>query len=288
MTSSSVSVVIPARDEAATIGDVVARARAVLPRAEIVVVDDGSTDDTGARATAQGARVIRHPYAKGNGASIKTGARAAAGEILVFLDGDGQHDPADIPRLLGQIEAGHDLVVGARSAGSQASFGRLLANGIYNRLAGWIVGRRVHDLTSGFRAARAALFREFLDLYPNGFSCPTTSTMAFFRAGYAVTYVPVDAARRAGSSHIRLLRDGSRFLVIIFRIGTLYSPLKIFGPVAAVLGAAGGVYYGWTWFTEGRFTNFGALVFLSAVIVFMIGLVSEQITALLYLNRKRE
>ena len=283
-----VSVVIPARDESATIGDVVARIRAALPDAEVIVVDDGSTDDTGGRARSQGATVLRHPVPRGNGASIKTGARNARGDVIVFLDGDGQHDPADIPRLLEKVAAGYDLAVGARGAESQASVWRLAANWLYNHLASWIVGQRVLDLTSGFRAARTAPFRDFLDLYPNGFSCPTTSTMAFFRAGYSVAYVPVRAAPRDGASHIRLLRDGSRFLVIIFRIGTLYSPLKIFGPVSALLFLVGGAYYGYTYATEGRFTNFGALLFVSAVIVFMIGLISEQITTLVFLHRKRE
>lgn len=283
----NISIVIPARDESATIGQIVQRALEAVPGAEVIVIDDGSTDGTGECARAAGARVIRQPYAKGNGAAIKTGARAARGEILVFLDADGQHDPADIPRLLEQIEAGHDLVVGARSASSQSGPFRLAGNWLYNALASWIVGQRVVDLTSGFRAARAEPFREFLDLYPNGFSYPTTSTLAFFRAGYSVGYVPIRAGRSASPSHINIVRDGSRFVVIIFRIGTLYSPLKVFAPVSALLFAVGASYYGYTYFAEGRFTNFGALLFLSSVIVFMIGLVSEQITTLVYLQRKR-
>jgi glycosyltransferase involved in cell wall biosynthesis len=283
----NVSVIIPARDESAAIGATVRGVRAALADAEIIVVDDGSTDGTGELARAEGAVIVRHQYSRGNGAAIKSGARAARGDVLVFIDGDGQHDPGDIPRLLHEIGQGHDLVVGARGAQSQSSVFRLLGNSVYNLLASWIVGRRVPDLTSGFRAARAALFREFIDLYPNGFSCPTTSTMAFFRAGYSVCYVPIQAARHSGASHIRLLRDGGRFFVIIFRIGTLYSPLKIFGPVSLMLFSSGAAYYAYTYLTEGRFTNFAALLFVSSVIVFMIGLVSEQITALLFLNRKR-
>jgi glycosyltransferase involved in cell wall biosynthesis len=282
-----ISVVIPARDESASIGAVVGKVRAVLAAAEIIVVDDGSTDGTAETARAQGAEVVRHPHPMGNGAAIKTGARRAQGDVLVFLDGDGQHNPEDIPRLLEGITAGHDLVVGARDAASQSSPWRFVANSVYNRLASWIVGQRIRDLTSGFRAARAAPFREFLDLYPNGFSCPTTSTMAFFRAGYSVNYVPIKAARHTGGSHIRLLHDGSRFFIIIFRIGTLYSPLKIFAPVSAGLFTMGAGYYAYTYLTQGRFTLFGALLFLSAIMIFMIGLVSEQITALLFLNRRR-
>lgn len=284
-----VSVVIPAREESASIGAVVRGVMRVLPDAEVIVVDDGSGDDTADIAQSHGARVAKHPYPKGNGAAIKTGVRQAAHDVLVFLDGDGQHNPDDIPRLLKMIDTGYDLVVGARSAGSQTNHWRLAGNWIYNTLASWITGQRVHDLTSGFRAVRADMFREFLDLYPNGFSCPTTSTMAFFRAGYSVAYVPVLMAKHSGNSHIRLFRDGGRFFVIIFRIGTLYSPLKIFAPVSAFLFVAGAIYYAYTYMTEGRFTNFGALLFLSSVIVFMIGLVSEQITSLVFLHhRKRD
>lgn len=279
------SVVLPAKNEAAAVGATVARLRELLPEAEVVVVNDGSSDATAAVATEAGARVVSHPYSKGNGAAIKTGARAASGEVIVFMDADGQHDPADIPRLLVLIESGHDLVVGARQKGSQASVGRGLANGFYNRLASWMTGHRVEDLTSGFRAVRADKFREFLYLLPNGFSYPTTSTMAFFRAGYSVAYVPIHAARRIGQSHIRLLRDGTRFLLIIFKIGTLFSPLKIFAPIALVLFSLASFWYGWTWVHTGRFTNMSALLYTGSVMVFLMGLISEQITALMYRGR---
>lgn len=283
--NTRLSVVLPAKNEAAAVGTTVAQLRALLPDADILVVDDGSTDETAAVAAAAGARVLSHPYSKGNGAAIKTGARAATGEVIVFMDADGQHDPADIPRLLAPIASGHDLVVGARQKGSQASLGRGLANGFYNRLASWMTGHRVDDLTSGFRAVRADKFREFLYLLPNGFSYPTTSTMAFFRAGYSVAYVPIHAARRIGKSHIRLLRDGTRFLLIIFKIGTLFSPLKIFAPIALLLFFLASFWYGWTWVHAGRFTNMSALLYSGSVMVFLMGLISEQITALMYRGR---
>lgn len=279
------SVVLPAKNEAAAVGATVARLRELLPDAEVLVVNDGSSDATATVAADAGARVVSHPYSKGNGAAIKTGARAAGGDVIVFMDADGQHDPADIPRLLALIESGHDLVVGARQKGSQASVGRGLANGFYNRLASWMTGHRVEDLTSGFRAVRADKFREFLYLLPNGFSYPTTSTMAFFRAGYSVAYVPIHAARRIGQSHIRLLRDGTRFLLIIFKIGTLFSPLKIFAPIALVLFSLASFWYGWTWVHTGRFTNMSALLYTGSVMVFLMGLISEQITALMYRGR---
>ena len=282
------SIILPAKNEAAAIGATVEKIHAQLAQmrletdAEVLVVNDGSTDNTAAVAEAAGARVVHHPYSKGNGAAIKTGARAAQGEMLVFMDADGQHDPADIPSLLDKLNQGHDMVVGARQKGSQASVGRGLANGLYNRLASWMTGHKVEDLTSGFRAVRADKFREFLYLLPNGFSYPTTSTMAFFRAGYSVAYVPIHAAKRIGKSHIRLLRDGTRFLLIIFKIGTLFSPMKIFAPVALLMFFLASGWYGWTFITMHKFTNMSALLYTGSVITFMMGLISEQITALMY------
>ncbi len=281
-----ISIVLPAKNESAAIGQTLQKLRMQCALAEIIVVNDGSTDDTAAVAQAVGARVVHHPYSKGNGAAIKTGARAATGDVIVFMDADGQHDPADIARLLSKLDEGHDMVVGARQKGSQASLGRGFANGLYNRLASWMTGHKVEDLTSGFRAVRASKFREFLYLLPNGFSYPTTSTMAFFRAGYSVAYIPIHAAKRIGKSHIRLLRDGARFLLIIFKIGTLFSPLKIFAPVALLMFLLGTGWYVWTFFTMHRFTNMSALLYTGSVITFMMGLISEQITALMYQDRK--
>jgi glycosyltransferase involved in cell wall biosynthesis len=277
-----VSVILPAKNEAEGLRMTLPALRALLPEAEVIVVDDGSTDATAAVAAEHGARVLSSPYAMGNGAAIKRGARAAAGDVLVFMDADGQHDPADIPRLLEKIAGGFDMAVGARHAGGQASVGRSAANAFYNRLATWMTGHRVADLTSGYRAVRADRFREFLHLLPNGFSYPTTSTMAFFRSAYPVAYVPVEVAKRIGTSHIRPLRDGVRFLLIIFKIATLYSPLKLFAPTAAGFAGLGLVYYGWTFATEHRFTNMSALLISASVIIFLIGLVSEQITSLTY------
>lgn len=278
----ALSVVLPAKNESAAIGQTVHTIARLHPGAEILVVNDGSSDDTAATAEAAGAKVLCHPYSKGNGAAIKTGARAARGEIIVFMDADGQHNPDDISRLLDRMAEGHDMVVGARQKGSQASFGRGLANTVYNGLATWMTGHEVHDLTSGFRAVRSEKFREFLYLLPNGFSYPTTSTMAFFRAGYSVTYLPIHAAKRIGKSHIRLVRDGLRFLLIIFKIGTLFSPLKIFAPVSVLMFLLASCWYGWTFFHEGRFTNMSALLYTGGVMIFLLGLISEQITALMY------
>ena len=275
-------IVIPARNEASVIGGLLDTLKASCPEARIIVVDDGSTDDTADICRRAGAEVISHPYGKGNGAAIKTGARAASSEVIVFMDADGQHDPSDIRRLLDRIDEGFDMAVGARNSGSQASIGRHMANGLYNRLASWMVNRDIDDLTSGFRAVKAARFREFLYLLPNGFSYPTTITMAFFRAAYSVAYVPIKAGKRNGKSHIRLLRDGLRFLLIIFRVGTLYSPLKLFTPVSLLFFGTASCYYLYTYLTEGRFTNMSALMFMTSVLTFMMGLISEQITNLLY------
>lgn len=279
------SVVIPAKNEVGAIGTLIASLKELDGCSEIIVVNDGSDDDTGRVAEAAGAKVISHPYSKGNGAAIKTGIRAASEKYVVFMDGDGQHKAEDIPKLIGPIASGYDLVVGARRSSSQASIGRLLANGFYNGLASYVTGHKVEDLTSGFRVVNREKFLEFISLLPNGFSYPTTSTMAFFRAGYSVRYVQIEAAPRVGRSHIKPFKDGIRFLLIIFKIGTLYSPLKLFLPLSLSVFMIGLSYYGYTYFTVGRFTNMSALMFTTALIIFMVGLVSEQITALMYKDK---
>jgi glycosyltransferase involved in cell wall biosynthesis len=278
-----ISVILPAKNEAQGLQRTLPGLRAQFPDAEVIVVDDGSTDATAEVAAGHGVKVLSSPYSMGNGAAIKRGARAASGDILVFMDADGQHDPALIQQLLDRLEAGFDMAVGARDSSGQANAGRGAANAFYNRLASWMTGHKVADLTSGFRAVRADRFREFLHLLPNGFSYPTTSTMAFFRSAYPVAYVPIPVAKRVGtSSHIRPLRDGLRFLLIIFKIATLYSPLKLFAPTAFVFGLLGLGYYAYTFVVEHRFTNMSALLLSGAVIVFLIGLISEQITNLTY------
>lgn len=279
---SRISIILPAKNEAAALKDLLPRLTGAQPDAEIIVVDDGSTDETRAVCAAAGVNCLSSPYSMGNGAAIKRGARAATGEILVFMDGDGQHDPADIARLVARLDQGYDMVVGARDWESQAGVGRGLANTLYNWLASKMTGQVVADLTSGFRVVRASRFREFIHLLPNGFSYPTTSTMAFFRSAYGVAYEPIKAAERVGKSHIKPLKDGVRFLLIIFKIATLYSPLKLFVPVSVVFFAVGCLNYAWTFTHEGRLTNMSTLLWSAGVIVFLIGLVSEQITALTY------
>jgi glycosyltransferase involved in cell wall biosynthesis len=280
--SVALSIIIPAKNEAQAIGEVVATARAEFPAAEIIVVDDGSDDATAAVAAEAGAIVIQHPESLGNGAAVKSGARAAQGEVLALMDGDGQHDARELGKLLGKLEQGYQMAIGARDSGSHASVGRLFANGLYNELASLISGCRILDLTSGFRVIRASLFKQFLYLLPNGFSYPTTITMAFLRSGYPVCFEPIKAADRKGKSHIRPIRDGIRFLVIIFKIATLYSPLKVFLPTSGLFFVTGLGYYMYTYFTAGRFTNMSMLIISAAVIIFLIGLISEQITALTY------
>lgn len=282
------SIVIPARNEARGLEGLLPRLKALHPEAQVLVVDDGSSDDTAAVCAAAGVEVVRHPYGLGNGAAVKTGVRRARGEVLVLMDGDGQHDPGDVARLLERLAQGYDMVVGARGGASQANVMRWFGNSFYNRFASWVVGRRIDDLTSGFRAVRAARLREFLHLLPNGFSYPTTITMAFFRSGYPVAYLPIRTAQRIGRSHLKPVRDGLRFLLIVFRVGTLYAPLKIFLPIAGALFATGLSYYGYTYTTSGRFTNMSALLFIASLLIFLIGLVSEQITMLLYQKPDRE
>lgn len=280
--SESVSIVIPAKNEESGLSKLLPALKRLYPNFEIIVVDDGSSDGTGMVCDHSGVACLSSPYPMGNGAAIKRGARAARGDVVVFMDGDGQHDPEDVAALLDKLNSGFDMVVGARQKGSQASIGRGIANGFYNFLAGYMTGQKVEDLTSGFRAVRAGKFREFLYLLPNGFSYPTTITMAFFRAGYTVAYEPIHAGTRVGNSHLRPVRDGVRFLMIIFKVGTLYSPLKLFAPLALLLFLMAAGWYGFTLLTIGRFTNMSALLITGSFIVFMMGLISEQITALMY------
>ena len=280
------SVVIPARDEAAALPDFLLRLKeSVSPDTELILVNDGSIDATASIAEDAGHKVISHPYPKGNGAAIKTGARAATGDYIVFMDGDGQHDPAEIGKLLAKAEEGYDLVVGARSGReAQASVARWSANTLYNKLASWMVNHKIEDLTSGFRCVNRKKFMSFLYLLPNGFSYPTTSTMAFFRAGYYVGFVPITVSQRVGKSHINVLRDGVRFFLIIFKIGTLYSPLKVYFPTAVLITGVGVLNYLVGAISTGglRFTNMSTLLILSGVIIFLLGLLSEQLTNLQY------
>ncbi len=278
----NVSIILPAKNEGAALRVLLPQLQAHAAGAQIIVVDDGSTDDTVAICQEHGVPVITHPNSMGNGAANKTGARAAAGSILVFMDADGQHRPQDIAALLAKLGSGYDMAVGARSRDSQAGAPRALANGVYNKLSSWMVGQQVKDLTSGFRAVNASKFRQFLYLLPNQFSYPTTITMSFFRAGFLIAYVPIVAPKRIGKSHLQPWRDGVRFLIIIFKIGTLYSPLKIFLPISLAFFLTAIGYSVYTLVALHHFTNMAALLFTTSVLIFLIGLVSEQITALMH------
>ncbi len=281
---SSVSIVIPAMNEADAIADVVSRLRASGPWHEIVVVDDGSKDATAERARAAGACVVRHPYNKGNGAAVKTGIRHATGEFILIVDADGQHQPEDARRLVERLGE-YDLVIGARSSTTQANVRRRLGNAILNWLAGYLAGRRIPDLTSGFRAARREYLHEFLHLLPNGFSTPTTTTLAFLRAGYNVAFEPIDAHRRIGRSKIKLARDGARFFLILLKVITIFSPLRIFVPLSAATLLVGIGYGVWNVLAHARIPNGAVLLILFGVVVFLVGLVSEQISSLRFEKR---
>lgn len=282
----SVSVVIPAKNEVSGLSGLLPQLKKLDCISEIIVVDDGSTDNTVELCNSLGVSIISHPYSKGNGAAVKSGARTAKGDVIVFMDGDGQHSAEDVPKLLKEYKKGYDMVVGSRERSSQAGHGRWLANSFYNYFSSWVAGHKIKDLTSGFRVVNAKKFREFIHLLPNGFSYPTTSTMAFFRAGYSVAYVSISVSKRIGNSHINILKDGIRFLLIIFKIGTLYSPLKIFAPASAAFFILGTGYYLYTFITMSRFTNMSMLLFITALLVFLMGLISEQITMLLYKHEK--
>ena len=276
---SAVSIVIPAKDEEASIAVVVGELTNAADWLEIIVVDDGSTDRTAERACAAGARVIRHPYNKGNGAAVKTAARHAAGEFVLIVDGDGQHDPVDACRLAARLGA-YDLVVGARRAATQATLTRRIGNAALNRLASHLTGRPIPDLTSGFRGIRREVLREFLHLLPNGFSTPTTTTLACIKAGYNVAFEPIDAGMRSGQSKMRVARDGAGFLLILLKLITIFSPLRIFAPISAITFVAGMMYGILNFAIAGRIPNGAVLLLLFSVIVLLVGLVSEQISSL--------
>jgi glycosyltransferase involved in cell wall biosynthesis len=282
---SAVSVVIPAYHEADVIAGVVSALAAAGSWREIIVVDDGSKDETGSRAAAAGATVVTHPYNKGNGAAVKSGVRRATGEFVMIIDGDGQHRPDDARRLVARLGE-FDLVIGARASGTQANQARKLGNTMLNSLASYLTGRPIPDLTSGFRAARREYLCEFLHLLPNGFSTPTTTTLAFIKAGYNVAFEPTEARARVGTSKIRLARDGAKFLIIMVKIVTLFSPLRVFLPISLASLAVGAGYAIWTIATQQHITNSSVLLIMLAVIVFLVGLVSEQIAALRFEGRQ--
>lgn len=288
MNTSKLSVIIPAFDESGSIAELIGEIKKKYPDCEVVIIDDGSSDDTADVAAKAGALVYSHPYNIGNGAAIKSGIRVASGDVLVFMDGDGQHDPADIERLLAHIPE-FDMVVGARGKGSQASIGRGIGNKIYNWLGSYVTKFPILDLTSGFRAVKADVARSFVYLLPNTYSYPTTITLGILRTGRSVKYIPITARQRSsGSSNIKLVQDGVRFFMIIIRICTMYSPMRVFLPVSFLMFFLGLVRYAYSYITEGRFTNMSALLFISSIIIFMMSLISEQICQLRFERRERK
>jgi glycosyltransferase involved in cell wall biosynthesis len=279
------SIVIPAFNEAASMRPLVAALRDAATWHEVLVIDDGSTDATADEASAAGARVIRHPYNKGNGAAVKTGIRQATGRFILIIDADGQHRSTDAARLVSYLDA-YDLVIGARSGRSHANLLRRLGNDALNRIAGYLAERPVPDLTSGFRAAKRECLLEFLHLLPNGFSTPTTTTLAFMKAGYSVRFEPVEAARREGRSKIKLGSDGVGFFLILLKVITIFSPLRIFLPLSVAAFLLGASYAAWTIVTQSHVTNSSVLLILISIVIFLVGLVSEQVSSLRFEGRR--
>lgn len=277
--SQSVSIIIPAFNEGEVIGEVVGAIQDHGPWHEIIVVDDGSTDATASQARDSGAVVVRHPYNKGNGAAVKSGLRHASGDFVVIVDGDGQHRPADIERVIAPLGE-YDLVVGARSAQSQATLARRMGNNLLNGLASYLTSRPIPDLTSGFRGMRREYASEFIHLLPNGFSSPTTLTLAFIKAGHNVMFEPIEAGKRVGHSKIRLARDGVKFFLILLRVITIFSPLRIFLPIAIAAFLLGAGYGVWGVVVTHKIPNGSVLLLMFSIVVFLVGLVSEQISAL--------
>ncbi len=285
---NSLSIVLPARNEATNLAKHLNQIRSLYPTSQILLVNDGSTDNTGEIARETGVEVIDHPYSMGNGAAIKSGARAATGKYILFMDADGQHQPDDIEKLVNNIDQGYKMVIGARTPASHASKARRLMNYVYNNVASLMTGFKIQDLTSGFRIVEAKYFRQFLYLLPNGFSYPTTITMAFLRSGLPIKYEWIEAKQRQGKSKIRPLHDGIRFFIIIMKIGALFSPMRLFLPVSATIFFTGVGYYLFTYLTQNRFTNMSAVLFLASLLIFLIGIIGEQISSLHYQASQRE
>jgi len=280
--SDQLSIVLPAKNEAVNLAAHLSEIQALYPEAELIVVNDGSEDNTAEIAEQAGAKVVSHPYSMGNGAAIKSGARTASRKYILFMDADGQHKPSDIQNLINQLGSGFKMVIGARQPKSHASKPRRAMNFLYNRIASIMTGFKIDDLTSGFRLVEARLFHQFLYLLPNGFSYPTTITMAFLRSGYPIKFVWIEALKREGKSNIRPVRDGLRFFLIILKVGALFSPMRLFLPVSAAIFFTGIGYYAFTYATQGRFTNMSAVLFLASLIIFLIGIIGEQVSSLHY------
>ncbi len=281
-----VSIIIPAYQEELIIEKVLTSIKDVMQQNsinyEVIVVDDGSKDLTSEKAKQCEAQVIRHAYNIGNGAAVKTGIRNAKGDVIVLMDGDGQHDPNDIPRMLAEIPD-YGMVVGWRTKESKTALYRDLANFLYNSLATYICGLKIFDLTSGFRVIRAPIAKQFVYLLPNTFSYPTTITLATIKAGHCIKYVPIKASKRVGKSKIKPLQDGIRFLVILSKITTLFSPMKVFGPVSFIFVFLGIFWYLYTYFLVGpKLPQASVILIISGVLFFLMGLISEQITHLRY------
>jgi glycosyltransferase involved in cell wall biosynthesis len=280
----SVTIVVPAFNEAPGIAAVVTALRAAAPWHEVLVIDDGSTDGTAAAAEQAGARVVRHPYNKGNGAAVKTAIRSTSSEWIAIVDADGQHRPDDARTLVRRLGE-YDLVVGARDPRTQATSGRRAGNAVLNWLASYLTERPIPDLTSGYRAARREYLLEFIHMLPNGFSTPTTTTLAFIKAGYNVAFEPIAALPRVGTSKIRLASDGAKFLLILLKVITIFSPLRIFAPISAASFAVGAAYGAWNFVYHDRIPNGAVLLLMFSVIVILVGLVSEQISTLRFEGR---
>ncbi len=274
-----VAIIIPAYNEEEGIADVIAQLKELSGNYEIIVVDDGSTDNTHKLATDTGVKVIRHPYNKGYGAALKTGIRNAEADIVLFIDADGQHQPSDIKKLI-QYIGEYDMIVGARTKKSKISLLRRPGKKILSITANYLAGMKIPDLNSGFRALKKDVALEFMHILPNSFSFSTTITLALINSGYSVKYVPIEAPERVGTSKIKPFRDGFRFIMLIIRTVVLFNPLKVFLPVSAILFIVGFfelireiiVYFDiWT---------APVLLILSAILIFFFGLIADQISSL--------
>jgi glycosyltransferase involved in cell wall biosynthesis len=275
------SIVIPALNESdaiqAVLEDIHSNFRGL--HFEVIVVDDGSTDETGSKASLLGARVIRHAQTKGYGAALKTGIRQARGEYVLTMDADGQHRGSDALRLW-QERADNDMVVGQRQGIIHSSLWRMPGKWLLGWLANYLTRQRIPDLNSGMRLFRRATILKYLHICPSGFSFSTTSTMALFNRGCSVAYIPIEVNKRIGKSTVSI-GTGIDTLILILRIAVLFDPLRLFIPISVSIGLVGAVW-NIPYFLSGRgiISTGSTMTILTAVLVFGLGLLCDQISQL--------
>ena len=284
MDKSDITIVIPAYNEEKGIGNVLLNLKKLVSDYQLLVIDDGSTDNTFEIVKNSGVNVVCHKYNKGYGAALKTGLRNAKTSVVLYIDADGQHNPEDIDRIAEHIDE-YDMVVGARTKKSTVSLLRRPGKKILSITANYLSGHQIPDLNSGFRAIKKNKAMEFMHILPNTFSFTTTITLAFLKSGYDVKYVPIQTIDRVGTSKIKPFRDGFRFIMLIVRTITLFDPLKVFLPISIALFTIGMVYGLYTLISALNISDASVIMITASILIFFFGLLADQISSIRMGNR---